>query len=88
MFLAKTVFKLLTLEVPLWLILVIFALIGIASLSIYFFVLFKKNRKFVFEKEEVSAQDFKRLDRFENLRNDFEVEIAKVKKIRKNLKIK
>ncbi|QGS51776.1 TIGR04561 family membrane protein [Spiroplasma tabanidicola] len=86
MFLAKTFFKVLTFEIPLWVILLIFALIGIASLSIYFFILFRKNKKFVYEKEEVSAKDFKRLDKFETLRNDFEVEIAQVKKIRRNSK--
>ncbi|AOG60256.1 hypothetical protein SHELI_v1c03010 [Spiroplasma helicoides] len=73
-------------QLPLWGIIVIFILVGLITLSIYFFILFRKNRKFVFEKEEVSEEEFKRLDKFEEHRNNFEMEIAQVKKIMRNSK--
>ncbi|AGR40989.1 TIGR04561 family membrane protein [Spiroplasma taiwanense] len=77
-------FKVLNFVLPLWLVLLIFAFIGIICLLLYFLILFQKNRKFYFEKEEVSAAEFKRLEKFEMQRNYFELEIAKVKKILKN----
>ncbi|QHX36536.1 TIGR04561 family membrane protein [Spiroplasma sp. BIUS-1] len=83
---SKTVFKVLNVELPLIAVLIVFALIAIISLTIYFLILFRKNRKFYFEKEEVSANEFKRLEKFEDQRNDFELEIAKVRKIQRERK--
>lgn len=62
-------------------------MIGILCIGSYIFILFKKNRKFIYEKEEVSGDEFKRLEKFENLRNDFEIELAKVKKSYRSQKI-
>ncbi|AKU80049.1 TIGR04561 family membrane protein [Spiroplasma turonicum] len=82
-------FKVLDFSLSLWVVLLIFSFIGIICLVSYLYILFKKNRKFIYEKEEVSADEFKRLEKFENLRNDFEIEIAKVRKTYKsNLKRK
>ncbi|AUM62530.1 TIGR04561 family membrane protein [Spiroplasma monobiae] len=78
-----TDFKVLDIAIPLIAVLVVFAFIAIISLTIYFLILFRKNRKFYFEKEEVSANEFKRLEKFEDQRNDFELEIAKIKKIKR-----
>ncbi|WP_338985483.1 TIGR04561 family membrane protein [Spiroplasma endosymbiont of Diplazon laetatorius] len=83
---SKTVFEVMGLRIPLTVILVVFAIIALASLTIYFLILFRKNRKFYFEKEEVSANEFKRLEKFEDQRNDFELEIAKIKKIQRERK--
>ncbi|AHB36187.1 TIGR04561 family membrane protein [Spiroplasma apis] len=83
---SSTVFKVLNFEVQLWVILLIFAIIGLTSLILYIFVLLKKNRKYLYEKTEVTAKDFKRLEKFEQLRNDFEIELAKIKKYMKSQK--
>ncbi|AGR41994.1 TIGR04561 family membrane protein [Spiroplasma diminutum] len=81
---SKTVFKVLNFRLPLEVVLIIFAIIAIISLSIYFSILFRRNRKFFFEKEQVSANEFKRLEKFEEERNNFELEIAKIRKIQRD----
>ena len=78
-----TGFKVLDITIELWVILLVFGLIALVSLTLYFLIVFKKNQKFVFEKEEVNASDFKRLEKFDRLRNDFEIEIASIKKLQK-----
>ncbi|ASP28512.1 hypothetical protein SCORR_v1c07400 [Spiroplasma corruscae] len=77
-------FKVLDFTLPLWVVLVVFVLIGAICLGSYLFILLKKKRKYIYEKEEVSVDEFKRLEKFETQRNDFEMEIAKIKKSRKS----
>ncbi|WP_339029425.1 MULTISPECIES: TIGR04561 family membrane protein [unclassified Spiroplasma] len=81
---SKTNFKVLDFSLPLWVVLLVFTIIASISLTIYFLILFRKNSKFYFEKEQVSADEFKRLEKFENQRNNFELEIAKIKKIQRD----
>ncbi|ALD66215.1 TIGR04561 family membrane protein [Spiroplasma cantharicola] len=82
--LSKTNFKVLDFSLPLWVVLLVFTIIASISLTIYFLILFRKNRKFYFEKEQVSADEFKRLEKFEIQRNNFELEIAKIRKIQRD----
>ncbi|WP_342275068.1 TIGR04561 family membrane protein [Spiroplasma endosymbiont of Cantharis lateralis] len=81
---SKTNFKVLDFSLPLWVVLLVFTIIASISFTIYFLILFRKNSKFYFEKEQVSADEFKRLEKFENQRNNFELEIAKIKKIQRD----
>ncbi|WP_339034722.1 TIGR04561 family membrane protein [Spiroplasma endosymbiont of Cantharis rufa] len=81
---SNTNFKVLDFSLPLWVVLLVFTIIASISLTIYFLILFRKNSKFYFEKEQVSADEFKRLEKFENQRNNFELEIAKIKKIQRD----
>ncbi len=81
---SNTNFKVLDFSLPLWVVLLVFTIIASISLTIYFLILFRKNSRFYFEKEQVSADEFKRLEKFENQRNNFELEIAKIKKIQRD----
>ncbi|QEH61680.1 TIGR04561 family membrane protein [Spiroplasma chinense] len=81
-----TKFTVLDLDIPLLAILITFAIIGIIALVLFFVILFRKNRTYVFDKEQVNAKDFKRLEKFEQQRDDLELEIAKIKKLRKQAK--
>ncbi|AUB31416.1 TIGR04561 family membrane protein [Spiroplasma floricola] len=83
---SRTLFKVLDFELSLTVVLIIFTIIAAVALGIYLLILFQKNRKFYFEKEEVSGDEFKRLEKFEEQRNYFELEIAKIKKIQRERK--
>lgn len=72
-------FKLLNWIIPLWVFLVIFAIIGLIALGFFILVLFKK-RKSTETNENVSSDEILRIEKFEENRNFFESELAKVKK--------
>gem|GEM_PF-4909848 len=53
------------------------------TIIIYILIFLKKIKKTFFNFQEVDNTEFKRLEKFETLRNDFEIELGKIKKIRK-----
>lgn len=79
-------FKVLDVEIPLWSILLVFMFIAIVAFTLYLMILLSKGKKFIYENHEVDDKEFKRLEKFEDLRNDFEIELGQIKKIRKSKK--
>lgn len=76
-------FIVLDVSISIWSILISFAIVAIMTIIIYILIFLKKSKKTFFNSQEVDNIEFKRLEKFETLRNDFEVELGKIKKIRK-----
>jgi len=76
-------FIVLDVSISIWSILISFAIVAIMTIIIYILIFLKKIKKTFFNFQEVDNTEFKRLEKFETLRNDFEIELGKIKKIRK-----
>ncbi|ARU91969.1 hypothetical protein SCLARK_001452 [Spiroplasma clarkii] len=79
-------FIVLDVEIPLWSILLVFMFIALIAFTIYILIFLNKGKNYIFDNQEVDSKEFLRLEKFEDLRNDFEVEIGQIKKIRKSTK--
>ncbi|WP_339022417.1 TIGR04561 family membrane protein [Spiroplasma endosymbiont of Crioceris asparagi] len=80
MLLAKN-FIIMDFTISTWVFLLIFMIVAFSALIFYFVFLFKTQKSIMFDKQEINIKDFKRLEEFNNKRNDLEKEISKVKKI-------
>jgi integral membrane protein (TIGR04561 family) len=74
-------FKVLNWTIPLYVFLIIFIVVALICLGLFLFFIFKKSKRIHSEYGNIDTKELKRLENFESERNNFEMEIAKVKKI-------
>jgi integral membrane protein (TIGR04561 family) len=75
------VFKVLNWNVPLFIFLIIFIVVALICLGLFIFFVAKKTKRHDIEHGTVDVKELKRLETFEDKRNDFETEIAKIKRV-------
>lgn len=79
-------FKVLNWNIPLYVFLIIFIVVALICLGLFLFFILKKSHRIHSEFGNVDIKELKRLESFETERNNFEIEISKVKKIMRQQK--
>lgn len=74
----SVIFKILDLEVPIWVFIVIFIVIGILALAIYLFALFRSRKEIVYNNKKISVHEYDQIKAINLQKEDFESEISKV----------
>lgn len=74
----SVIFKILDLEIPLWVFIIIFIVIGLFALAIYLFSLFKSKKEIVYNNKKISIHEYDQIKAINLQKEDFEMEISKV----------
>ncbi|WP_338970613.1 TIGR04561 family membrane protein [Spiroplasma endosymbiont of Labia minor] len=83
---SNRLFYLLDWSIPLEIILIVFFVIALLALILFFLAMFKKPKSLVLNRKNLSREDFKKVEKFNDLKNDFELELAQIKKAIRNKK--
>ncbi|QHX35862.1 hypothetical protein STIUS_v1c03080 [Spiroplasma sp. TIUS-1] len=74
----SVIFKILDLEIPLWVFIIIFIIIGLFALAIYLLSLFKVKKEIVYNNKKISIHEYDQIRAINLQKEDFEMEVSKV----------